>query len=263
MRHSWSYDKNIKTWLNDQNRIRGISVENLKYIERLAICRKELARLACVTYFLLTKCAEDEVEESNYRTMMYSLSNQKNFVICVLKELPQYKVQTPDMDYRKIFNRDISKIEKRCDHVRAICKENIRLSSFYPYFEQHGFLDVFNEVDTTNLESTNMIFNRLFDDIQKWNNKHKKEVALWNEKIEEEKRISDAYHKTQQEKSMEEKAARKKAIQEQKEYENEILENERAERKREKQIERSYDHLYKSVLKCEDKGKITVFNNRR
>ena len=258
MRHSWSYNKTIQTWLNDQNKIQGISVENLQYIERLAICKKELARLACVTYFLLTKCSDDDVERSNYRTMMHSLSNQKDFVKVVLWNLPQYKIQTSDMDYTKIFLRDISKIEKRCDHVKTICTENIRLSSYYPYFKQHGFFDVFDNVKYDDFDSKKCFFERLSVDIQQWNDDNKKEVDDWVKKVKEEKRISDAYHKTQQEKTIAEKAQRKKAEKEQKEYENEILENKRQEEIRQRKIERSYNHLYKSIHRAEDNGKTIV-----
>lgn len=66
MSDNWRLRKTIELWLNDPKRVNGISVDNLRFMERLSKCRKELARIAAINYFLLKNLSDDKEAESNY-----------------------------------------------------------------------------------------------------------------------------------------------------------------------------------------------------
>ena len=56
MSDNWRLRKTIELWLDDPKRVNGISVDNLRFMERLSKCRKELARIAAINYFRVIQC---------------------------------------------------------------------------------------------------------------------------------------------------------------------------------------------------------------
>ena len=244
MSENWRLRKTIELWLNDPKRVNGISVDNLRFMERLSKCRKELARIAAINYFLLKNFSDDKEAESNYRTMMYSAKNQRAFIGRVIIDLQKYKVCSPDYDYKNAFEKDIKSIENRCDYVLIICKENLRLSPYYPYFKAHSF-NLLYEFTNESYESNDEYRQTLIRDIEEWNAQHKSVVDSWMKKVEKEKAMSNAYHEAVREKAKAEKEAQRAEEKAKREMEKEILKNKHAEEVRKRKIERSFNHLYK------------------
>lgn len=167
----------VNDWLNDKKRPIKITQRNVKYLGLMKEASAELGRISMVTYFLLVKCGMKSV-----RQMMNSSVRQRKFMKKVISELKKYEVTN---EYERAFEKSVESARKRIDHVYKIIRENVRLTEFYPYFEQVGFKRLLDYSMATMAEG---IINdeeeqRLYERALEWNRFHKEEVEEHMNKI--------------------------------------------------------------------------------
>ena len=104
----------MRTWMNDNERLKGCSNKNIEYLRELKAIMPEFSRIGTLTYFLVTRLGVEDA-----RTMMNSAKKQKELILAVMTDLRKYFVTK---DYEPVFERNLRSLRKRCDYVYAICK---------------------------------------------------------------------------------------------------------------------------------------------
>ena len=228
--------RDLNDWLNDPRRSATLTRKNMEYLGEFKDLEAELKRISMLTYFLMAKCGIYGV-----RAMHESAKKQCGFIRKVIVDLKKYGVAKED---EKAFDRDIKKIRNRVEYVYPIIKENVRLTEYYPYFSERGFDRL---LDYTLLRGVidEKEQERLYEDVQDWNERHLEKVREYAEQIRPEvEKIAERKRQIHEKEMLERKTlrdARKAADAEVKE----IRENERKRRQRQAKIERSFERYYR------------------
>ncbi len=191
-----------------------------------------MARVAILTYFLVSRL---EIEDA--RTMMHSARKQRNLLYVIMNQLKEYRV---DDDYEKAFERDIKSFRTRCDHVYRICKENIRLTEHYPYFDAVGFDKILEFRTTAPSEDSVHVLDDILPEMEIWEKSHADEIEKHKAVIADEIRIHEAWKAKQaaeKRADMERRRAEKKAETEERRFVREMQKkNEQRRRRLEKDL---------------------------
>ena len=150
------YGKKVKTledWLNDKQREKQPNRNCLNLIREFNDLKHLIGLNSKMLYFL-TKYLPSE-DGGNFWTMFNSCIKQRNFIRRVQVDLKKFSVND---DYLPVFNGELKKIRNRCDYVKLIVKENLKLTEYWPYFNAMGFEKLENlPFDETELIHENFI----------------------------------------------------------------------------------------------------------
>lgn len=229
------YRKGINDWLNDPRKEVGCSKNQVNYLRDLKECDAELARIGVLTFFLATRLGIEDA-----RTMMWSAVKQRKLIHSVSQSLRRYRV---DPEYDRAFELDIKGFQRRCKHVFMICKEDLRLTEHYPYFEAVGFdrlLDIKLEYGDKNVSELDI----LLPDIGIWESDHQEEIAAHMESVREEIEIRNRHKAEVAAKEKAEKEAAKAKRKAERDEIKEIRKNAEAYRKRQRKLDKEFERYY-------------------
>lgn len=175
---SYNYGrKTIRTWLNDKHRVPliGISLKNALYSADLDKASKSLAKTAIINYFLAKRLGIKDCG-----AMAMSARRQRDLCYAVCRELEVYEV---DPKWDKAFEADIKGLERRCEYIYAIVKENLKLTQYWPYFEAVGFERLSDFESGIKANEGETLLDKLMPEIDEWMLAHKAEVDEYMESI--------------------------------------------------------------------------------
>ena len=225
----------FQEWLKEDKE-EGCTRANVQYLRGLKDVDRQLAIIAQMNYFLLTK-----LNIKNCGTMMWSAKKQRSLLYAVMQEVKKYKVEG---EWCKVFDREIKAIQSRCAHVYKIALENMRLTEYYPFFEEHGF-EILLEHDGIYREYGTTQHDDLIPIIEEWNRRnadiveeHMKATEFRRKAHEKHVANKSAVYRT-------EKDLEKLMKQFERAREKEIEKNEKAHESRKKKIEKSMEYMYK------------------
>jgi hypothetical protein len=172
--------RRINDWPKDKDRIplKGISLKNALYESDLAKVGKSLARTAVINYFLFKRLGIKDCI-----TMAQSARKQKDFCGVVCRDLEKYSV---DPKWDKSFERDIKSIERRCEYIYTITKENLKMTQYWPFFEAVGLKRLLDFESGTMANDGETLLDNLLPEIDEWMSLHKSEVDEYMESIKPE-----------------------------------------------------------------------------
>ena len=232
--------KKVNDWINWPDRVKGCSKKQIDIIRDYKRLLSELARTSTLTYFLL-----NNLDIKNCRTMMTSSNNQRDFVFAAYINLKEYRL---DPEFYSMFRRNAESLQRRVDHIFRICKENLRLTEYYPYFEENGF-DMLLDFRTEFFNDGRTPLDGILPDIEKWNSEHQDLIKAHMEKIQPEIDAMNAHKQMLHDKAMAEKKAAAEERKKERELKKEIKAFHKKEDKRDKAIERSLNHAYIEAAK--------------
>ncbi len=180
------------------------------------------------------------------RQIFLSAQRQKMFVVAVKLSLKEYGVEPK---YYKVFDRNIDIIRRRLDHVFKIITENIRLTEYYPYFQNVGFEKLIDfSVDyiaAVGTDDNQALAEYLVKEIENYNADHPKEVKEHMETVKDEIEILERHRAKIQANKKAERTARRLAKKAEDEEVREIKRNNEKHRKEQAKIDRSFNYLFK------------------
>lgn len=221
--------------MNEPRREKGCTRNQVGYLRDLRQCDKELARIGVLTFFLTTRLGIEDT-----RSMMWSAVKQRKLIAAVCIDLKKYRV---DPEYDNIFKWDIQGLKRRCDYVFKVCKEDLRLTEHYPYFEAVGFEQLM-DIPLEFRDKTETPLDKILPDMEMWENNHKTEIASHMESVKEEIRIRDEHREKVRETAKAEKEAEKDKKKAERDEIKEIKKNNEAYRKRQRKIEKEFERYY-------------------
>lgn len=241
------YRLTINDWLSDKKKVplKGISIKNAQYSSDLDIAAKTLSRTAVVSNFCLTKMARNDYERSNYGTILRSAQKQREFCRMVQYRLTQYEV---DPRYDKAFERDIKQATSRSDYIYKIIQENLRLSKYWPFFNEHGF-DVLLDFSTHKAGEGQPCDLDLFllPEIEAWNKEHASEIEAHMEEIRPELERKERFIAKRNEAEKAEKDAKRAAKQKERELQKALKAKEEQRLRDKKREDREFDRLQRRI----------------
>lgn len=215
-------NKGLKDWKYDRKRVKGCTRKNVDMLREFKEVDAELGRVGTLTYFLLTRFSE-----FNSGAMMHSARRQRNLVRFIMSELKTYRLDPP---WDKIFERDINKIRNRTDHCYMICKENLRLTKHWPYFEKVGFEHLLDFEQFYDEEHNTSVLDKVIPEMEKWEDEHEEDIEMYMESISDELKRHEAWKekklesiKASKEAERKEKARIKAEEKQEKEWEKERI----------------------------------------
>ena len=233
--------KSINDWLIDNERPKVINSKNVEYVRELNQITKEFSRVIVITYLLITRFGMNGL-----RQIFLSAQRQKMFVVAVKLSLKEYGVEPK---YYKVFDRDIDIIRSRLDHVFKIITENIRLTEYYPYFQNVGFEKLIDfSVDyiaAFGTDDNQALAECLVKEIENYNADHPKEVKEHMETVKDEIEILERHRAKIQASKKAERTARRLVKKAEDEEVREIKRNNEKHRKEQAKIDRSFNYLFK------------------
>lgn len=177
--------KNLKDWQYDKKRVKGCTRRNVEMLREFKEVNAELGRVGTLTYFLLTRFSE-----FNSGAMMHSARRQRNLVQAIMKDLKTYRLDPP---WDKVFEREINKIRNRSDHCYMICKENLRLTKHWPYFERVGFDHLLDFEQFYDEEHNSSVLDKVIPEMEKWEDEHEDDIEMYMESISDELKRHEAW----------------------------------------------------------------------
>ena len=222
----------IQSWFDDPKRYRGTTAKNVEYLRKFRELEHDNAVIGTLTYFLLTRL---RIESA--RTMLVSAQKQKKFIIKVIIQLREWIV----LPYHEPwFDKDIAGLERRKDTVFRICKENIKLTKHFPYFDKVGFDKLFN-FDTRYDEGDSSVLDVLVPEMEAWESEHADEVEAYLQKIQPDLDRRAAFLKRKEEAAKKEREERKAAKKAEQEEIKMIKEANKAELKRRQELNKDLE----------------------
>lgn len=229
----------INDWLNDPNVEKGCTKKNLDYIRQVNDLYDGLTLVTIISFFCIEKL---KMNEELY-AIFVSAKKQRDLLVAVRLNLKEHLV-TPK--YENAIKADLNLIERRIAYVKAMIKENLRMTEHWPFFEQGGWekLDEISHIRGTKefiTETRDAFFQELID----YHDSHPDEIAVYMESIKEEKENMERHRekvKLDAKREKEEARAAKKA---QKEFDKETQRILKEQKQRDKKIERSFERYYR------------------
>ena len=209
MARSWSIHKDtIDDWLDDF-KLRSVGTKhNVAFLREFKCLESEMSAIMCYLYFLA-----NHINNRYASSMLSSFIRQKNFVKRVKLTLKEKEVTSK---YVPGFERDIKKIRGRIERCKILAFDNLRLTPYYPFFEQYGCEEVYKLVSIYNKDERCEAQKVLADKCFAWTEAHPDEVQAHMTSVQEEIRIKEAHRakvvadtKAEKEKAKKEEAERK------------------------------------------------------
>lgn len=222
--------------MSDPKREAGVCREQIEYIRSLREIDDELGRVTTLTYFLLTR-----LKMLDARSMMRSAKSQRNLIWALTQDLKKYQVSKKWMP---IFKRDISNLSKRAEFIYKICKEDLRLTEHWPYFEEVGFEKLL-DFKTKYEDCEASVLDAILPEMETWEKNHPDEIQKHMESVSEEIRIRDEHQAKVKEKERQEKETAKRIKAEEKAEIKEIEKNRKEELKRKRKLDREFERYFK------------------
>lgn len=236
--------KTIRNWLNDKHRVPlvGISLKNALYSADLDKASKSLAKTAIINYFLAKRLGIKDCI-----TMMMSARKQRDLCYAVCRELEVYEV---DPKWDKAFEDDIKGIERRCEYIYAIVKENLKLTQYWPYFESVGFERLSDFESGVKSNDGETLLDKLLPEIDEWMLEHKAEVDEYMESIKPELERKERFLAKKDSMIRAEKAEAKDKKKSEKEESKMLKEQKRLNDRADAKWNRQYDSLVRRAHRC-------------
>lgn len=223
-------------WMDDPQRIEGVRREQIEYIRSLREIDEELGRVTTLTYFLLTRLGMKDA-----RVMMTSAKKQRNLVWALMKDLKKYQVSPK---WIPTFENDIPKLANRASHVYRICREDLRLTEHWPYFEEVGFEKLL-DFETKFEDCEASVLDVLLPEMESWEKEHPEEIRKHLESVADEIRARDEHQAKVKEKERQEKETAKRIKAEEKAEIKEIEKNRKEELKRKRKLDREFERYFR------------------
>lgn len=234
------YDaKRLQDWMNDSTKEKGATRLNVVYLREIKQLNRELARIGVLTFFMATRLGIE-----NCWAMMKSAGKQKNLLYAVRADLKKYAVTDR---WAKTFERDLGSIRRRCDHIYRICRENLRYTEHYPYFDAVGFDKLVDFPEQTYSEDNSTVLDELLPEMEMWEANHKDIIQKHMESARAEREAYERHKAEVVQKDKDEKAA-KKALKKAENAEiKEMRENERKYKARQRKLEKEFQTTMRRV----------------
>lgn len=230
--------RNMRTWMDDNERLKGCSTKNIEYLRELKAILPEYSRIGTLTYFLVTRLGVEDA-----RTMMNSAKKQKELILAVMTDLRKYFVTR---DYEPVFERNLKSFRTRCDYVYAICKADLQLTEHWPYFSEVGFEKLL-DFETRMAGRDESVLDVLIPEMEAWEASHQAEIEKHMESIRPELEARDRHKAEVRAKEKAEKeAARAKKKAENAEI-REMKQNAKKEEQRRRKLDRELDTTVRRV----------------
>lgn len=232
------YGKDIKRWLDDPKRIPGTNSKNVAYLRAYKQVLQEFGRVRVLLYLLIVRLKVDDV-----RAMLISSGKQQRLIRHICKDLKAYEVT---QEWERCFKTTLTSMHRRCEHIFCICKENLKLTEYHPYFAAVGYEKLIdftnNYIGMEDADQEKMV-GELLAEIEAYNTEHADEIAAHMEAVRPEIEARDAWR----EKIVAEAKARKQAARTARKEEREELkqmekyrkEDERRKRKINRELNRA------------------------
>lgn len=228
----------IQSWFDDPKRYRGTTAANVKYLREFKELEHNNAIIGTLTYFLVTR-----LDIYSARTMLASAQRQRKFIAKVIIQLKEWVVLPY---HEKWFDNDIAGLKRRKETVFRICKENIRLTEHYPYFDTVGFDRLYN-FETKYEEGDSSVLDPLLEDMRQWESQHTDVIAAYKIKIQPDLDRHAAFLRRKEEAAKAEKEARKAQKKAEREEIKMIKEANKAELKRRRELNKDLERTIKRV----------------
>lgn len=234
--------KSAKDWLNDKRRVKGCSALNKPYLQAYNQCKQEMGRCAILTYLLVAKLGVKDC-----RQMLMSAKRQNGLIGAIRHDLKIYYL---DEEWARVLKNNANAIHRRAQYVFEICKDNLRLTEYYPYFEHVGFdklSDFTFAYRTLNDEEQQEMTKTLLTEIDEYNTLHAGEITAYMEAVQPEIESRDAHRAKIRAKDKAEKDAIKAEEKRQKEEKKEIAKQQKQDEVRKKKINKELNTTLKRV----------------
>ena len=251
MNYNYGAQNTIKAFVNDKT-VPKLDEEtarkvNADLLEKCSKCKFALGRISIITYFLLNHL---DIEAA--RTMNISAGKQRDLICALQFKLIRSKA---DEKWTKALNKNLASIHERCRYVFKICEENIKLTEYYPYFEEIGFDRLSRyALDVMKLKEKgdpNHFADRLMKEIEAYKAANSEKVAAYileiTPKLERMKAEKERLEALEKEEKEAERSSKRAVRNREKEIKKDTKEMDKNNRK----LERSYDHLYREAKRGE------------
>lgn len=227
--------KGFSAWLGDKNKPKGnFTRANIQALREIKGLNVDFAINNAVLYFTLTELGVEGV-----RQMLRSGTKQRNFLHRVSMTLKDYGLTA---DYCKGAAADIRQWHERVDWVRAVIKENLRLTEYYPFFADVGF-DRLYDFGCPSMEMDDLLA-KIKTEFEEWRIPNEAVIETHLRTVAGEKqRIEERRQRMIEEAKLEKELARQKKREENAEI-KEIKKNEKAYKAKQRRIEREFSRYY-------------------
>lgn len=230
--------RNMRTWMDDNERLKGCSTKNIEYLRELKAILPEYSRIGILTYFLVTRLGVEDA-----RTMMSSAKKQKELILAVMTDLKKYFVTK---DYEPVFEKNLQSFRKRCDYVYAICKADLQLTEHWPYFSEVGFEKLL-DFETRMAGKDESVLDILIPEMEAWEAAHPDEIAAHMESIRPELEARDRHKAEVRAKEKAEKEAKRTAKRAENAEIREMKQNAKKEEQRRRKLDKELDTTVRRV----------------
>lgn len=225
--------------LIDKGKIRkGTSKKNVNALMRLNEVFELNKRNLCLLHFLMNNV--NKGRDSNFRSMFTSAESQKQFIIHAKYTVKTYLI---DDEWHKPIENNIDSLFRRQEYIWLIIKENLRLTEYYPFFEDVGF-EILYDFDMKAMNVSEQL-KPILDMFEKWKKEHPDLIEKHMNSIASEKAAYENYKAEIQRQKKEEKQARKLAKKAENDEVREIKKNNQMHEARERRMKREFEKYYK------------------
>lgn len=237
MGYSSLFSKNtVNDWLDDQKLRTGCTKHNVTFLREFKDLGNEMSAIMCYLYFLAAN-----INDRYSNSMLGSFRRQKRFVIKVKMTLKEKQVTSK---YVPGFERELRQIRERIERCKRLAFDNLRLTPYYPFFEQHGYEEIYKRVNIYCKDERCEAEKVLAEQCFAWTEAHPDEVQAHMASVQEEIRIKEAHRakvvadiKAEKEKAKKEEAERKA-------MEKERIANNKKHMAEYRKLERSFNRYY-------------------
>lgn len=225
-------------WFDECNKHQvkeGCTKDNIALLGNVNEIISMNARNCAMLYFCLNTLKIDDV-----RTMYLSTMKQREFLKVAKGFLKRYKVEDKWVSTCKA---DVTKLYNRQSHIWLITRENIRLTEYYPYFQEVGFEKLLDFNLATYDVSDQLQY--ILEDFKNWKADNQDKVDKHMAEVETEIKARDDFRKRKEADKKAEKEAKKLAKKKADDEVKEIRENNRKFLERERRLEKSFARYYK------------------
>lgn len=233
------YNYNAKTlsgWMKDNTRPTKLTRKNLDYLRDAKEINQEFKRVSIIIHTLVV-----HFEMKELSAMYGSVEKQRGFVRALIVNLKEYGVESK---WEAVFDRNLKSLHERVSYLFRILRDNIKLTSLYPYLSAVGF-DRLVDFSMNYPADSNACVEQLMREVREYNSTHADEIERHMESVQEEidnrdrhrKRIAEGIGLEKEAKRLEKKLARQE--------EKEIRENAKRDQRRRRKLEKEMEHYYK------------------
>ena len=226
--------KDINTWARDEKVKPGCLKANTKYLRELKGIAQDLGKNNIALYLLVNR-----LKMYGNRQMLISGTKQRRLVLTWCDMVKRRQISK---EWEPVFDRTINRLQERVRYIRQIIDENIRLTEYYPFFQDSGYDGLFL-MGGSNTDDTE----EMLKAIDAYQESHKNEIEAHMESIREEKETHERYQQLLAEKRKAEKDLEKEIGRRAKAESKKTQKQVAARDKKAAELERSFKYLYKQA----------------